>query len=131
MNTRIDWPELFFSSSGRVGRLPFLLAAVSLIVMLALYQSALGDNVFTGVFAYPLLFFSGACVLSKRLHDRGRSGWWTAVILFAFIMIWPRPEGLLDFLGLAVIAWAIVELGLMSSEQGANRFGPNPMRASI
>jgi len=131
MNTRIDWPELFFSSSGRVGRLPFLLAAVSLIVMLALYQSALGDNVFTGVFAYPLLFFSGACVLSKRLHDRGRSGWWTAVILFAFIMIWPHPEGLLDFLGLAVIVWAVVELGLMSSEQGANRFGPNPMRAAI
>jgi len=131
MNTRIDWPELFFSSSGRVGRLPFLLAAVSLIVMLALYQSALGDNVFTGVFAYPLLFFSGACVLSKRLHDRGRSGWWAAVILFAFIMIWPHPESMLDFLGLVVIAWAVVELGLMSSEQGANRFGPNPMRALI
>ena len=131
MNTRIDWPELFFSSSGRVSRLPFLLAAVSLIVMLALYQSALGDNVFTGVFAYPLLFFSGACVLSKRLHDRGRSGWWAAVILFAFIMIWPHPESMLDFLGLVVIAWAVVELGLMSSEQGANRFGPNPMRALI
>jgi len=131
MNTRIDWPELFFSSSGRVGRLPFLLAAVSLVVVLAFYQSALGDNVFTGVFAYPLIFFSGSCVLAKRLHDRGRSGWWTAVILFAFIMIWPHPEGLLDFLGVAVIIWAVVELGLMPSEKGSNRFGPNPMRAMI
>lgn len=131
MNARIDWPELFFSSSGRVGRLPFLLAVVSLVVILALYQSALGGNVFTGVFAYPVLFFSAACVLAKRLHDRGRSGWWTAVILFAFIMIWPHPEGVLDFLGLGVVFWAVVELGLLPSEQGSNRFGPNPMRAMI
>ena len=131
MNTRIDWPELFFSSSGRVGRLPFLLAAVSLIVMLALYQSALGDNVFTGVFAYPVLFFSAACVLSKRLHDRGRSGWWTALILFAFIMIWPLPKDFLDLFGVLVLIWAIIELGLMPSEQGSNRFGPNPLRAMI
>ena len=131
MNQRSDWPELFFSSSGRVGRLPFLLAAVLLIVLLALYQSALGDNVFTGVFAYPILFFSGACVLSKRLHDRGRSGWWTAVILFAFIMVWPHPEGVLVMLGVLVMIWAIVELALMPSEQGSNRYGPNPMRALI
>ena len=131
MNQRIDWPELFFSSSGRVGRLPFLLAAVLLIVLLALYQSALGDNLFTGEFAYPILFFSGACVLSKRLHDRGRSGWWTAVILFAFIMVWPHPEGVLDMLGVLVMIWAIVELALMPSEQGSNRYGPNPMRALI
>ena len=131
MNTRIDWPELFFSSSGRVGRLPFLLAAVSLIVMLALYQSALGDNVFTGVFAYPLLFFSGACVLSKRLHDRGKSGWWAALVLAALVAVWPQPVGFLDFLFGVSLIWAAVELGLLGGEEGANRYGPNPLRPGL
>ena len=34
-------------------------------------------------------------------------------------------------LGVLVMIWAIVELALMPSEQGSNRYGPNPMRALI
>ncbi|HQR90868.1 MAG TPA: DUF805 domain-containing protein, partial [Caulobacter sp.] len=78
---------------------------------------------------YPALLFSGACILSKRLHDRGRSGWFAALILVAIVAVWPQPEHFLDFVFSIVILWAVVELGVMGSEQGANRYGPNPLKS--
>ena len=89
-----------------------------------------GANWLTGWFVYPGLLFCGACVLSKRLHDRGRSGWWAAVILIALAAVWPYPIGFFDFLFALVVIWAVVELGVMGGEQGANRFGPNPNRTT-
>ncbi len=77
---------------------------------------------------YPALFFVGACVLSKRLHDRGRSGWFAALVLFALVVVWPIPSTFLDFPFSLIVLWAVVELGVMGSEQGANRYGPNPLR---
>ena len=37
----------------------------------------------TGWFVYPPVLFVAACVTSKRLHDRGRSGWWAGLVLLA------------------------------------------------
>jgi uncharacterized membrane protein YhaH (DUF805 family) len=74
------------------------------------------------------VLYGGVCVVSKRLHDRGRSGWWAALILFAVAVVWPHPAGFLDFLLMLVLIWAAIELGVMDSEQGANRYGPNPLR---
>ena len=127
---QIDWTQLFFSATGRLARTPFLIAAGLLIAALAVYDAAAGDVLhwLTGWFVYPVLVFCSACVLSKRLHDRGRSGWWAALILIAFSAAWPSPRGPLGFVGLLVIVWAVVELGVLSGEQGANRFGPNPVR---
>jgi uncharacterized membrane protein YhaH (DUF805 family) len=122
--------ELFFSASGRASRAPSLLAAAVLLALGVLYQAAMGPVLhwITGWFVYPALIYSGACVLSKRLHDRGRSGWWAALVLIAVVAVWPRPESFFDFLFVLVLIWALVELGLMPGEPGANRFGPNPLR---
>ena len=76
---------------------------------------------------YPVLVFCGASVLSKRLHDRGRSGWWSAPILLAVLVVWPYPAGLVSALFSLVLFWALIDLGLMPGEQGANRYGPNPL----
>jgi len=131
MNGQTKWSELFFSASGRTPRTPFLVAATVLIAAAAIYEAVVGSTLhwLTGWFVYPALIYCGACVLSKRLHDRGRSGWWAAVILFALLAVWPRPIGFFDFLFAITLVWAVVELGLMGGEQGANRFGPNPLRA--
>jgi uncharacterized membrane protein YhaH (DUF805 family) len=67
-------------------------------------------------------------VLSKRLHDRGRSGWWSALIVFAVVAVWPRPDNFFDFIFALVLVWAGVELGAMPGEAGTNRYGPNPLR---
>lgn len=130
MSGQIDWAELFFSSTGRVARGPFLLAAAVLVAIALLYEATVGPtlHLLTGWFVYPALLFSGCCVLSKRLHDRGRSGWLAAIIVLALIVAWPIPRGFIDFAFSLVIIWAAVELGVIAGEQGANRFGPPPGR---
>ncbi|MDQ0462799.1 uncharacterized membrane protein YhaH (DUF805 family) [Caulobacter ginsengisoli] len=129
MQGQINWAELFFSSTGRLSRTPFVIAAAALIGSAALYELTVPSipHWLTGWIVYPVLVYSGACLLSKRLHDRGRSGWLAAVVLLALIAVWPVPH---DYrvLFLLVVVWAVVELGLLSGEQGANRFGPNPGR---
>ncbi|WP_297508664.1 DUF805 domain-containing protein [uncultured Caulobacter sp.] len=131
MNDRSEWAELFLSSNGRLARTPFLIASAVLLGVAVLYEAIAGDTLhwLTGWLVYPALLFSGACVLSKRLHDRGRSGWWSLLILMAVIAVWPRPDHFLDFLFSLVLIWAVVELGVMGGEQGANRYGPNPLKA--
>ena len=129
MNGQMDWGELFFSAAGRAPRAPSLMAAGLLLIIAALYEAIVGPTLhwITGVFVYGPLFFCGCCVLSKRLHDRGRSGWWAALVLFALIAVWPHPHGFGSFLFSLIVIWAAVELGVMQSEAGANRFGPSPL----
>jgi uncharacterized membrane protein YhaH (DUF805 family) len=132
MNGRIDWAELFLSATGRLARTPFVIAAVAVIGLIALYEAVVHTTLhwLTGWFVYPAVIYAGACLLSKRLHDRGRSGWWAAPIIVALIAVWPRPEGFLDFLFGLIVVWAVVELGVMGGERGANRFGP-PARPAV
>ena len=132
MNGRIDWAELFLSATGRLARTPFVIAAVAILVLIALYEAVVHTTLhwLTGWFVYPAVIYAGACLLSKRLHDRGRTGWWAAPIIVALIAIWPQLDGFFDFLFGVLILWALVELGLMGGERGANRFGP-PARAAV
>jgi uncharacterized membrane protein YhaH (DUF805 family) len=132
MTGQLDWVELFFSSAGRLARGPFWLAAIVLLVLLTLYEAITGPTLrlLTGWLFYPGLLFAAACVLSKRLHDRGRTGWLAAVILVAIVAVWPSPAGFFDFLFSVVIVWGVVELGVLTGEQGANRYGPNPLKSA-
>jgi uncharacterized membrane protein YhaH (DUF805 family) len=125
----MGFAELFFSAQGRAPRLPSLIAAAVLLTIAALYEAVAPSTVhwITGWVVYPALFFCGACVLSKRLHDRGRSGWWAALVLAAVVAVWPHPESFLDFPFFLVLVWAFVELAVMPGEQGANRYGLNPV----
>lgn len=124
----LDWTELFFSSAGRLARGPFLVMAIALIGLVVLFEAVVFGpwHWLLGVFFYPTVFFCGACALSKRLHDRGRSGWWAGPVLLAAIAVWPQPVGFFDFLFCLVLVWAVVELGVLSGERGANRYGTNP-----
>jgi len=124
----IDWAQLFFSSTGRLGRTPFLIATAGLLAVFAVYEGAVEGIVhwLTAWAVHGALLFAAACVLSKRLHDRGRAGWWAALVLLAFIVVWPEPDGFIDFLFALPLIWAAIELGVMGGEQGANRFGPPP-----
>lgn len=132
MSGQTDWIELLVSSTGRIARTPFLIVCGALIGLTALYESVAGGtlHVLTGWLFYPLVFFCGACILSKRLHDRGRSGWWAAPILAAVLAVWPQPVGFFDFLFGLVLIWATIELAAMPGEEGTNRFGPNPQNPS-
>ena len=132
MNGQVDWGELFFSAAGRALRGPSLVAAVILVAVASVYESIVGPTLhwITGGFVYGALIYCGACVLSKRLHDRGLSGWWGALILFAVMAAWPHPDGFFDFFFVLVLIWAAVELGAMPGESGTNRYGPNPLKGA-
>ena len=129
MEGRIGWTDLFWSASGRLARTPFVIGCAILIAIAAIYEAWVGPTLhwLTGWFVYPALLYSGACVLSKRLHDRGRSGWWAALILFALVAVWPTPHGIGALVFTLILGWAVIELGVMQSEAGANRFGPSPL----
>lgn len=128
----IDWRELFASPAGRCPRGRFWFAAVALLLAAAIYEALVGPTLKLVTFwiVYPALLASGACVVSKRLHDRGRTGWWAALVLLAVALIWRAPSGVSVLVSLPVLVWSTVELGLMAGEQGANRFGPSPVAAS-
>lgn len=128
MSGQPGWTDLFWSAGGRLARGPFLAAAAALVILAAIYEAAVGPTLhwLTGWFAYPALLYCGACVLSKRLHDRGRSGWWSALVLFAVVAVWPLPHGFGSMVFTAILIWAAIELGAMHGEDGANRFGPSP-----
>jgi uncharacterized membrane protein YhaH (DUF805 family) len=123
---RADVTAWFFDSSRRVGRIGFLLRTCGLIAILAIYDRvAYGQGrALTGWLVEWPLFFSAACVLSQRLHDLGRAGWWGAPILLAFCLAWPHPQGALGLAATALTAGAGLWLGVWPGESGFNRFGP-------
>jgi uncharacterized membrane protein YhaH (DUF805 family) len=132
MNERAEWWDLFLSASGRTARGPFLMASAALLAFAVLYESfGITLHLLTGWLVYPPLLFFATCVLSRRLHDRGRSGWWAVLVLLSLVAVWPTPRHFLDFLFSGVVVWAIVELCAMPGEQGANRYGPNPLRPTV
>ena len=49
------------------------------------------------------------------------------MVLVAVAGVWTSQQNYLDFLFSLVLVWAVVELCAMPGEQGANRFGPNPL----
>ena len=116
------------SSTGRLSRRAFLLAAAFLLLLAAGYEAGVVGVLHwrLGWIAYPALLFPTACILSKRLHDRGRAGWWAFVVVGALIAVWPSPQTPVGYVGAAILALGFVELGLRPGEPGPNRFGSNP-----
>ncbi len=131
MGGNLDLRELFFSATGRCARPLFWVATVVLLAIFGFYEAVDSATLHwvTGWFVYPALIYPAVCVLSKRLHDRGRSGWFAALVIAAIIAVTSSPFSFFDLAWNLVLLWAVVELGLMPGEQGANRFGVNPLAA--
>ena len=87
------------------------------------------------VFIWP-----GICIVSKRWHDRGKSGWLSAIspavtvlTLVSQALYGPlaaHPNLIIYFGGslisLAVNIWVFVECGCLDGTKGDNRYGPSP-----
>ena len=118
----------YLTVEGRLDRRGFLVSGLILLGVAVLYDAVSAGPLqwITGWLAWPLLVWIGACLLARRLHDRGRNGWIAAVILAALVAVWPQPSGFLDFPFVLVLVWAAVELGVLNGEPGTNRYGPPP-----
>jgi uncharacterized membrane protein YhaH (DUF805 family) len=108
-----------------MGRGVFLMLTAALLFVTFAYQSLIGPPLYgwTHTVVYMALLFSAACILCKRLHDRGRRGWWAGLVLLALVLEWPQPQGLERIVLLLILAAAFVELGVMPGQRRFNRFG--------
>jgi uncharacterized membrane protein YhaH (DUF805 family) len=70
-----------------------------------------GMNMLAAIYALAVLIPSIAVGI-RRLHDVGRSGWWTFVVLVPIIG------------AIALLIWAVQD-----SDPGSNEYGPNPKTA--
>lgn len=120
--------DLFLTSSGRIGRIVFIMGAGVALALWAAFDllSPLKVRDYIGWIVAAALLYSAACLLSQRLHDRGRSGWWSGLILLAFAMAWPRPQAPFDWVALGLLVMVVVDLALLPGQKTFNRYGAPP-----
>jgi uncharacterized membrane protein YhaH (DUF805 family) len=143
--------QLLFSFTGRINRGKYWLA-ILIFVIISLVMGTIGYFAEQAM-AFQLLnlivsiglFIAGLAVGIKRLHDRDKSAWWLLVfylvpsllfgigaVVFFYGLGAEEAGGVIGgtviyLLGLAVLIWAIVELGCLRGTVGPNRFGPDPI----
>ena len=124
--------DLFLTSSGRIGRLGFIVGAAVVLALWAVFDllAPLKVRDLLGWIVAAALLYSAACLLSQRLHDRGRSGWWSGLILLAFAMAWPRPQAPLDWVAAAALILVAVDLIMLPGQKAFNRYGAPPKAQS-
>jgi uncharacterized membrane protein YhaH (DUF805 family) len=118
----MDIMHLLFSFQGRIRRLHYWLAAISVGVVVGVIGSVLmpmsgmaqgtPNPIFMGLLGiiYIVDIYIGLALGAKRCHDRDKSAWFLAI-------------GLIPLIG---AIWLFVELGILDGTQGPNRFGPSP-----
>ena len=109
---QITW--LFFGFSGRIGRAPYFLASLLLVIlqMFPVYQFSISPENSSASHFWAMLFWifyflfvwCHVALGAKRLHDMGKSG--------AYALIIPL-----------FVALAIVILSLFPGDSGANKYG--------
>ncbi len=140
--------ELLFSFKGRIARSQFWLGQIALIGILASlfvlwWLSAAGTlngfdraskahshaaiiigAVGAGMFSIVLMIWIGNALAVKRLHDRGKSGWWVFVCIVPTILHYIVPSAPVSAILLLANIWYLVECGFLRGEDGANAYGP-------
>lgn len=145
--------RLFGSFQGRIGRASFwfgiiLLAAVSPFSIgtvlsdnpFAKAMELVSENGIVGFLWTVALIYGVAALMTKRLHDRGRSGIYAALFylpavvaaLLYFFGNFPIVRQFAEwsnwvsaFAGTAGL-WFLFQLGFFPGAEGANQYGPDP-----
>ena len=79
--------------------------------LLGMKAGGMGINAIAGIYFLAMLIPSIAVGI-RRLHDTGRSGWWTLIVFVPLIG-----------------AIALLVFAVQDSEPGTNAWGPNPKLA--
>ena len=86
------------------------------------------------------IFWSNLALAAKRLHDRGKSGWWVIPFFYLPKFLGKRtyseiegsgPWWLAVIGGLALSIWAVLELVFLRGVVGENQYGPDPLVESV
>jgi uncharacterized membrane protein YhaH (DUF805 family) len=116
----MDYKYLFTSFEGRIPRKSFWIGVVILVavgivltiidLLAGTYSARSGIGLLSGIWSLASIYFSLA-IYAKRWHDRGKSGWWSLIILIPIVGA----------------IWILVELGCMRGTDGPNQYGPDPL----
>ncbi|MCB1377003.1 MAG: DUF805 domain-containing protein [Alphaproteobacteria bacterium] len=118
----MDWKYLFTSFEGRIGRQQMWMGVI-VICAVSFIASALdwilgtisldrGFGIIGGIVSLISIYPSLA-LYAKRWHDRGKSGWWSLIILVPLIGV----------------IWWFVECGCLRGTEGPNQYGSDPLAA--
>lgn len=83
-----------------------------------------GLRLVTGWVVLSVLLFAACCLVSRRLHDLGRAGWWTGLAWGLFLLAWPQGRGLAGDVSAGLLALVAFWLCAKPGQARANRFGP-------
>jgi uncharacterized membrane protein YhaH (DUF805 family) len=123
MGGTMDLKYLLTSFEGRINRAKYWACSCALIVVqfaggmgAAALDDRLGTRLAHGPGALFMIYwvacwYVAAAVNAKRWHDRGKSGWWSLIVVI------PVIGGL----------WIFAELGVLAGTRGPNRFGADPI----
>ena len=115
----MDWKYLLTSFEGRIGRrsfwmviLAFFVASIVARILDAILHTptSYGTGLIGGLLALVLIY-PALALYAKRWHDRGKSGWWSLIVLVPIIGA----------------IWLLVELGFLKGTAGPNAYGPDPV----
>jgi uncharacterized membrane protein YhaH (DUF805 family) len=109
----VDFKYLFTSAEGRISRKQWWIG-VGILFLVSLISTILfgSDGVFSFVISI-LMLLAGIMLHIKRCHDRDKSGWWCLLLIVPVV----------GFI------WAVIDLGILPGTEGANQYGPDPVRA--
>lgn len=144
----MDKLSAVFSFGGRLNRAPYwqgaILAWMGMTVVgffmysLGTLFAPLGLLTVVPVVVGMVVMLS---LLVRRLHDRGKSGWWLLAmylpaVLFSALgtiasMSEPDVGAAFRVLGLPFSIWTFVDLGCLRGTNGPNRYGLDPLHPEM
>jgi len=145
-----------FRFNGRIGRrrywtgtllylLSGILGAVLLVALAALNDNPPADTIagrsIVGLVLLVITVTVFVCTIVaglastgvRRLHDRGKSGWW--LVLYYLVpdklltegSFWHGGALIIPMAAGAILIWGLVDLGILRSQAGSNAYGPDPL----
>ena len=116
----MDWKYLFTSFDGRIGRQQMWMGILVLVginiltavidMVIGTYNTEMGYGIINAIFSIVSIYPSVA-LYAKRWHDRGKSGWWSLILLVPLVGV----------------IWWLIECGFLRGTEGPNQYGPDPL----
>ena len=147
----MDFGYLFTSFEGRIGRKPYWIGVIIMLVISLAVTLVLGlavglqGRVFMilSFVVQLVLLYPSSALMVKRLQDRNKPAWYVALILAPLLLQGltniigitgdPFNQGMLDYLFaiwlFVVGVWFFIELGCLRGTVGPNQYGPDPIAA--
>jgi uncharacterized membrane protein YhaH (DUF805 family) len=131
-DARTSWNTLFVHTNGRTSRGHFL-AALLPLALATLWYAYKGPPVDYAPWGVLVLLYPAVVLHVRRLHDVGRTGWWTvlpAVLTVVAMLIWAHRISLGAQLDVAVPLAALIVFvgfalwgGIARGQAETNTFG--------